>query len=162
MGVLILIGNLFDLDTGAIFWPLVIIALGVYLILRPRVIDTDTPIRIRPLANIRHSGDWSVMDEEIWSFVGDVNLDFTEAKILSDRAKIRLFGFVGDVDILIPENIGFSIVSTSFITENHILGRKKDNLLVPVNWKSDNYDSADDKINISLNYFIVDIKVHQV
>ena len=41
-GVLLLIGNLFNLNIGAFCFPLGLILLGIFVLLRPRMVGPDT------------------------------------------------------------------------------------------------------------------------
>lgn len=162
IGLMSLIGNVFDVDVGAFCWPIGLIALGVWLLLRPQLISSDMAIRLMPLGNVRRHGAWQVADEEIWIGVGDVRLDLTSADVPVGETKFRVFGFVGDVDLLVPENVGVSLSSMAFVTEAKVLGQRRQSFLTPVDYASDGYEMAERKVQLTTGFFVGDITVKQV
>ncbi len=136
-GVLIMMSNLFNIDVGAICWPSVLILVGVLIIVRPRIAPEGTDVRMLLFADLRRSGKWDVMDQEIW-------------------------GFVGDVDIIVPEDIGISISSMGFVTEARLDGKKRGGFMTPVRYTSDNYESAAKRIRLEMISFVADLKVIRV
>jgi lia operon protein LiaF len=161
-GALIMMSNLFNIDFGAICWPSVLILVGVLIIVRPRIAPEGTDVRMLLFGDLRRSGEWDVMDQEIWSFVGDVDLDFTQANFPEDEVTFQLYRFVGDVDIIVPQDIGISISSMGFVTEARLEGKKRGGLLTPVRYTSDNFDSAVKRIHLEMISFVADLKVIRV
>lgn len=161
-GTLIMMSNLFNIDIGAICWPSILIMVGVLIIVRPRIAPQGTDVRMLLFADMRRSGEWDVMDQEIWSFVGDVDLDFTQANFPEDEVTFQLYRFVGDVDIIVPEDIGISISSMGFVTEARLEGKKRGGFMTPVRFTSDNYDSAVKRIRLEMISFVADLKVIRV
>ena len=116
IGVSLLVGNLFHVNLWDFLWPLVLIGLGVWLLLRPQTVRTGTKVQQRLLGDIRRRGAWQVTDEEFWILVGDVKLDMTTADIPQGETLIRTYGFVDSVKLIVPEGIGVSVSSTAFVT----------------------------------------------
>ena len=139
LGVILLVGILTNIDVWAFFWPAGLIGLGLWLIIRPNLTQEGAAILFRPLADIERNGEWVVEDQEIWIFVGDVDLDLTRAVLSSGETKIRLFGFVGEVSVLVPEDVGIVVSSNAFVTDAKVLGEEVDNILVPYSRSSMNY-----------------------
>ncbi len=81
LGIVLLIGNVFEINVWAFCWPILIIAIGVWLIIRPQLGGSHGEVNLRPLGTIRRHGEWHVRDEEIWMLVGDVDLDLSRATI---------------------------------------------------------------------------------
>jgi len=115
-----------------------------------------------PLGDVRRYGAWQVADEEIWIGVGDVRLDLTSADVPVGKTKFRVFGFVGDVDLLVPENVGVSLSSMAFVTEAKVLGQRRQSFLAPVDYASDGYEMAERKVQLTTGFFVGDITVKQV
>lgn len=161
-GVLIMMSNLFNIDFGAICWPTFLILVGVLIIVRPRIAPEGTDVRMLLFGDLRRSGEWEVMDKEIWSFVGDVDLDFTQAIFPEDEVTFKLYRFVGDVDIIVPENIGISISSMGFVTEARLEGKKRGGFLTPIRYTSENFESSVKKIHLEMISFVTDLKVIRV
>ena len=161
-GFLIMMSNLLDIDFGAICWPSLLILVGVLIIVRPRIAPEGTDVRILFFGDLRRSGEWDVMDEEIWSFVGDVDLDFTQANFPEDEATFKLYRFVGDLDIIAPKDMGISISSMGFVTEARIEGKKRGGFVTPVRYTSENFESAAKRIRLDMISFVGDLKVIRV
>ena len=162
VGLMILIGNLTGFNFWKIFWPLLLIGLGIVLLLRPQMISSDATVRQKLLGDIRLDGEWQVTDEEIWLLVGDVRIDLTEAQIPAGETKFRIFGFVGDVRMIVPAGVGISVQSNAFVTDSRVLGEKRESFLAPMHFATDDYETAERKIRLETGYFVADIKVKQV
>jgi len=162
VGLTFLIGELFDVDTGALCFPVGLIVLGVLLLLRPYLASPGMESQLRLLGDVRRYGDWQVSDEEIWLGVGDIRLDMTGADIPVGETQIRILGFVGDVRVRVPEDVGVSVSCASFVTEARVLGRKHSRLFfAPLQVSSEGYEEAERKLRLEINCFVGDIKVRQ-
>jgi len=158
LGSLLLIGNLLQINVWAYLWPLLVIALGVWIILRPRV-DRRAATVIRLLGETRRRGRWQVRDQEVWSFIGDVDLDFTEAVVAEGETVICIRGFVGDVDLTVPEDIGLRVVSTGFLTSAKAFGYNQDYLLTGYETETPAYSETGRRVRIELLHFVTDLTI---
>lgn len=162
-GVLFLIGNLFDVNIGAFCWPIGLILIGLWLIMRPRMAGPNTGTNFIFLGDYERSGPWVVKNEEFYSFIAETDLDFTKAEIPLGETQIRAYGFIGDIDLLVPADVGVAVNSSAFVTSLKQAGEKEeDSFLAPVNWQSDNYKLAERKIRLEAGHFIAEIKVRQI
>ncbi|MBE2222813.1 MAG: cell wall-active antibiotics response protein [Anaerolineae bacterium] len=161
-GVVLLIANIFNINLWILCWPMFFILLGVFLILRPKMVEPGTEMTQKFLGEVKRSGLWQVVDEEFWYFVGDIELDMINADIPDGITKIRTFGFVGDIDLYVPGNVGVAVDSTAFVSEVSVAGSKEENFLTPVHVQTNNYKMADKKILLQTTGFVGDIKVRQV
>lgn len=159
-GLVSLIGAITDVDTGMLCFPLALIAIGVFLLLRPRLIGSGVNVQL--LGNVRRHGEWKVANEEIWIGIGDVRLDMTNADIPVGETEICVFGFVGNVRLLVPEGVGVSFSSTSFVMDAKVLGQKRDSFFVPFHLTSDDYETAERKVQLEANYFVGNVRVRRV
>jgi lia operon protein LiaF len=162
LGAAILVGNLTGINVWAICWPSALILIGLWLVLRPRMIESGVALQQRILGDITRRGEWQVRDEEIWLGVGDVELDMTQAQIQPGETKLRLYGFVNGVDILVPETVGTLVRSTAFLTDADVLGHQENRFLGTFEARSGDYDTAERKVWIEAAYFVVDLKVRRV
>ena len=162
IGLLYVAGIIFDFDLGRIFWPLVLIAIGVWFLARPKIIPEGVAGHFRFVGNVRRRGAWKVEDEEFWGFVGDVLLDFMEAEIPVGETVFRNYGFVVPVKVYVPEDVGVAVSSTAFVTDARVLGEKRDSFLAPINISTANYETAEKKIRIEATCFVSEIKVRPV
>ena len=161
IGITLLVGNLFHFNLWDFFWPLVLIGLGVWMLLRPRTVRTGTKVQQRLLGDVRRSGEWQVTNEEFWILVGDLKLDMTAAQIPEGETLIRTYGFVGEVKLVVPEGVGVSISSTAFVTDAKVLGQKQDTFLSTFRFSSDNYETAERKIRLESTSFVMDLKIRR-
>lgn len=161
VGLVVLVGNLFNLDLGFLCLPAVLIVLGISLLLRPWLVDPDTAVRTAIFGPIRRSGAWQVANEEIWLFVGDVNLDLSQADVPPGETIIRVFCFVGNIRLIVPEGVAAAVSPLAFLADITILGKKRDIFLAQSRLASDDYGTAERKIQVQPTCFIADVKVRR-
>jgi len=167
-GILIFIGGLFliarilNISAWGILWPLALVGLGLWLLIRHRHIEPGTTIQHKLFGDIRRKGDWQVIPEELRIFIGDIDLDMTQAQIPQGETTIRLFGFIGDVDVFVPKSVGVTVSSSGLITDGKLLGKREEKFLSSIHATSDNYKTAKKKIRLETTYFIHDVTVKHV
>ena len=161
-GVLFLISNFFNIDFGAICWPTLIILIGVWIIVRPRMVSEDTDVRMWIFGDHYRRGEWQAQDQEIWSFIGDINLDFSEAELEKPETKLKIYTFVADIDLTVPKDLGLSISWLGFVTDGRIHGKRMGGFVSPVNYTSEGYESAAKKLDLELISFVGDLKIHPI
>jgi hypothetical protein len=159
IGVLILAGSIFNVNLWNYFWPVLLILLGVWVLLRPRWPGAKGPVDIVFFNNLRRKGTWQVKGEEILVFLGDVVMDLTSAEIPSGETVYRIYGFIGDVVLTVPQDVGVSVSSAAFINEVKIFGKKHSSILIPIEATSDTYQAAERKIRLDVAFFISDVKI---
>ncbi len=159
LGAVLLLDQFINISMWSLLWPLVIIGLGVWMLVRPA--NSAAP-RIDFFPNIHRYGEWQVENDSVAIFVGDIRLDMTRADIPVGETTVRVSGFVGDVDILLPAGVGFSVSSNAFVTETKILGEERDNFLMPVKHFSENYAAAEKKIRLEAAFFVADLEIDQI
>ena len=95
-------------------------------------------------------------------FVGDIHLDLSRAEIPPGETTIRVFGFVGEVEILAREDIGLSISSAGFLNQTNFLGQKREVFFTPANYKSDNYPEFERRMRLEFMGFVVELNLDLV
>ncbi|MCB8984113.1 MAG: cell wall-active antibiotics response protein [Ardenticatenaceae bacterium] len=159
VGVVLLLANLLHIDLGVICWPMAFILLGLFFILRPRMIEPGTAVTQKFLGEVKRSGSWAVNDEEFWYFIADADFDMTSADIPFGETRIRALGFVSDIDLRVPKDVGVLVSSTAFVSEVDMLGDKEESFLGPIHLETPNYKLAERKIRLETTSFVSDIKV---
>ena len=154
VGLTFLVGVLFRVNVWAFCWPVGLIALGSWLLLRPTLAGQGTKVRVHPLADVRRKGVWDVGDEEIWIFVGDVRLDFSEALLAPGESTIKVFGLVGDVTLIVPEGMPLSVSSYAILTDGKAYGERLDRFVTPYRIESEGYGEASARVLVE-GYFVV-------
>ena len=158
-GLVLLLEAISDIEIWGLICPAALIALGVWWIVRPRISGRDSDVHIFFVHNARRRGDWVATNEEFWGFAIDLNLDLSEAEIPSGESTIRTYGFVSELRLFIPEDVGLSVNTLAFVTEDRIFGNKQDRILAPFSWQSKNFATAERKLRIEANSFVVDVRV---
>jgi lia operon protein LiaF len=161
IGLMFLLGNLFDVNVGALCFPTALILVGVWLLIRPWLVGPDTRLRFRVFGPVRRGGAWQVADEEFWLLIGDVRLDMSQAEIPPGETRIRVSGFVGDVRLVVPEGVGVSVSSMAFVSDARVLGQRRDGLLLPVRLTSDDYETAERKVHLETMFFVGDVRARR-
>ena len=159
IGFLALLSNLFDIDFGSFFLPAVLIFVGFLIIFRPRSLSPGTGFKLRFLGDVIHRGEWNVASEEMWAFLGSLKLDMTQAYIPTGETSFRVFSFIGDVRLVVPENVGVSISSFTFITDARVFGERFGGFFAPVEWSTAGYEEAEKKIRIERISFLGNLRV---
>lgn len=162
IGLALLAGQFFDVNVWAICWPLGLILLGVWLAFRPRMVLPGTSINIKPLGDVKRYGAWQVAGEEIWMFAGDVVLDLVHAGLPPGETEIRIFGFIGDINLILPQDFAFSISASGFVIDSKIFGSKRDSFLSPIEYTTPGYQIAERRLRLITTFFILDLDVEQV
>lgn len=162
IGLVSLVGAILNIRFGMIFWPMVLILIGVWIIVRPRILPEGMGFIFRLLGDVRRRGEWSLDNEEIWSFIGDIRLDMTEAMLPTGEVRIRVLSFIGDVSLIVPEGLGIAVSQMSFITDTRLydeVGRS--GFLMPVDWASEGYSSAEKRLHLEMVSFIGKLRIRR-
>lgn len=159
MGLFALVEVLTGVDLWGLVFPLILIGIGVLLILRPRLsgrnIQVETPI----LGDVRKSGTWQVGEHEIWLLVGSTRLDFTEAEFPEGEGRVRLFGFVNDLKIILPETVSLRVNSSSFVSEFKSPQGKQERIMSELSYETPGYENAAKKVIIQTLGFVSEIQI---
>jgi predicted membrane protein len=159
VGLMFLIGTVFQVNVWAFCWPIGLIAAGVWLLVRPSMVGAGVRVEQRVLGDVRRSGAWDVVDEEIWLGVGDVRLDLLEATVPSGETKVRVFGLVGDVDVIVPAGVQVAVSSWAFLTEGEVFGEKVQRFVTPLEVESDDYETAERRLRVETFFLVNDLAV---
>jgi lia operon protein LiaF len=164
LGIILLLEN-FDVDVWEYIWPLAIILVGVYVIVRSsRKSDSRSDLsEFRVLGDSRHPGYTGEVDgTDISHVIGDVELNLTGAQLKPGINKMHVSMFIGDIKIMVPENIPVSASCSALFGDIHVFERKEEGIFLSIREKSLNYDSADKKLYISCTAFIGDISIIRI
>ena len=160
VGVISLLNQLFpNVRFGRFVGPLILIGLGVLLILRPRLAGQSIQVQLSFLGDIRMQGDWIVTQHEYWSFVGSNRLDFTNAVFPKGDGMIRVIGFVNELKIILPEDVGLRVESMAVVTESSGLYGEQDRFFSAFDEQSPNYLTAEKRVNIQSFAFVSEVKI---
>jgi hypothetical protein len=151
LGVMYILGIVFNIDTGALCWPAFLILLGVWLLVRPKGIIL--------IGDYRRKGPWDVEPIDVWIGIGDVRLNFAESEIPPGETIFRVNGLIGDFRAEVPAGIPVMVNASAFIVDTNIFDEKRNNFFTPVRFVSAGYDTADRKLRFETTHLIGDVKV---
>jgi predicted membrane protein len=161
VGLLFLIGVIFPINVWRFCWPVGLIVVGAWLLLRPSLAGPGVKVRVHPLGDVRRSEAWDVGDEEIWIGAGDVHLDLTAASLAPGESTIRVFGLVGDVALTVPEGMAVSVSSYAILTDGRVYGEKRESFFAPVRVESDGYSAAAARVRLESFLLVSNFKVER-
>lgn len=158
IGVLYLGAVLLQIDLRGSFWPVLLILLGVFLLLRPSFGGSGRD-DFRFFGDVVRRGPWQVTGRDFWSFIGDVKLDLTEASLPEGETVIRMTAFIGDMKIIAPSDMAIAISTSGLISDARLFGEKRDGFFAPVDMSTPGYDQAVHKLRLEVTGFISGLKV---
>ena len=160
-GLALLLANVFDINIWSFCWPVGLIVLGVFLLLGPRLRPSGPEINIRFFGGVNRKENWTVANEEIWMFVGDIRLDLSHAEFPEGQTTIRMIGFVGDINLVAPPDAGLSVAASGFLTSARIFGRKQDTFLSTQSYQSEDYPDTARRLHVEMLMFVNDLDIKQ-
>jgi lia operon protein LiaF len=161
IGLLFLISALTGFNVWSLICPAALIVIGVALIVRTRRVEPETDFSVKAIGDFRRPDGEPLKSQEIWVGIADVDFSPAEADIPAGETRLRLLGFVGDINLRIPEGVGLSIASLAFVTEAKILGDRTSNVVTPFAYTSPGYAEAERKIRLEATFFVADLSVRR-
>lgn len=161
-GLIFLLSALLDISFLGICIPIGVILLGVWILIRPRIVADDSDLRLLIFGDVKRRGTWEVRGEEVWLLIGDVRLDFSQAEVPFGETTYHVNAFISDIRLTLPEDVGISISSLAFLNTTRLPGIKRDVFVVPFEYQSDDYASCTRKIRLETVCFIADIRINRL
>ena len=159
LGLFALVDTIFNVNPWRYFGPLLLVGIGVLIILRPRIAGKDVNVQMPILGDVRKKGFWEVTQHEIWSIAGTSRLDFTDASFPSGDGVIKIFGFVTDVKITLPDDVGLQVNSSAIVSEMKDQQGKQERILNTLDYQSDNFESAEKRVTVQTLGFVTEVRV---
>lgn len=117
MGLFTLIRLFFKVDLWKFVFPVVLIGVGIFLILRANMIEKNKPLMMRLFGDIRKAGEREIKNEEYWLLAGDIQLDYASSVVPEGETEIKLFLGFGDIRLTVPDGVGVKMTCDSMISE---------------------------------------------
>jgi predicted membrane protein len=177
--LLILIGFLALLDSFEVirfwptlgkFWPLILVALGIWLLLRRTYFTSSDTLSIKEGKKYSKAfGDLKIdannidphgLDAEMG--FGDIEVNLTKAGF-SDRENVINLGLgFGDIKVWVPGELKVSATGTCGAGDIDILGKRADGLGKRVDYQDEGYETAQKKLKIIAKLGFGDIRISRV
>lgn len=148
-------------DEFALIVAALLIGLGYYYYkVQPKSVGETTAKRHNILESLKYNKEqWELRDLSIMALIGEVYMDLSLAMIESKETKVVMQGVIGDIDIIVPEDIGVAVEASVLIGQTKVESENEAGLLNKVQWKSVNYDHSEYKVTFVMSYIIGDIHV---
>jgi lia operon protein LiaF len=115
------------------------------------------------VGQMKHGGpNWSAEPLELRNSIGDYHLDYTRAFIPEDNIPVRLNGWIGDVKILIPREVDFSVDARAVVGDIYIAGQSREGFSPGLRYQTPGYDEAVRKLTFTIDYRILDLRIDHV
>lgn len=159
MGLIALVSNLTGINFSNACLPVLLIFMGLLVLLRPRMVKEGVDVDFILLGEFKRSGAWKVAPQEIWSGLGEVKLDFTQADVPTGETPIHIYHLIGDVVLNPGNSVGLSLTANGLLNTVKWMGAKQDNFLNSLQLTTANYEQAERKVAVEVTNVIGDIKV---
>lgn len=102
---------------------------------------------------------WVLTDTRIRSLISEINIDLSLAINEKEITIFHLEGIIGDIDLVIPEDVGVSIEASVLLGEIKFGQMKEEGAMNKMIWHTPNYDSAMSKVRLIISYAIGEVNV---
>ena len=160
-GALLLFGNLAGIDFGDVFWPLILITVGLFLIFRPQIIS-PAHAKFYFAGDVNIDKRWDMKKKEVRMFAGDVRIDLADLNLSPGETDITVTAFAGDVHIFAPQDVGVSISTMAFVTDSRINGKKMEYIMSGMDYATEGYEEANKKFKLFMQCFAADVKLKTI
>lgn len=165
-------------------WPVVLIYIGAAILFNSKKIKviyrTDLP-SAKAMENIPASEtslkkirgvsmgkvtfkkqNWAVEPMDLYNMIGEYFIDFSKGFIPDRETPIRVRGWIGEVKMLIPEDVPVKINAVIGVGEVKLFDYSQEQIKHVVAYKSDDYDQAVRKLNITIELKIGSVRIDRV
>ncbi len=178
LGVIFLLDKLDVMEVGdffRIFWPGILIAIGLKLILNRNAGGSAESNKETLIQNDEQSvkyskvfGDVKLRLESqdfnggsIRTMIGEIDLDLSESNIKAGEKILRFSGVIGEISVLLPKTLKVNVKANATIGDIKILDTTDDGFFINRTYQSEGYQTAKKKLYISVSQVIGDIEIRR-
>ena len=110
----------------------------------------------------RSQANWSAEPMDVWNAIGEYDLDFTRAFIPEKEVPIKISGWIGDVRILVPRDVEFSVNVKAVVGDVKVAGQTRDGFNPTLSFKTPGFDKAERKLQFTIDFRILDLRIDPV
>jgi hypothetical protein len=159
VGVMSLVDAIWHIQLGNYLWPLLLVALGVWLLVKPAHAPWWTWFGGRNDYQFNSGWTHTGNNHEQNIFAGDTLLDLSQEIIPGEGANYRFTGFAGEIRILVPDGIGVSVRASYFAGHVNMFGEDMSGVMAPVEDETPGFSQAEKKVFVEVNYFAGEVLV---
>lgn len=159
VGLLAILDRWLGISLGRVFFPLLLIALGVWVMLRPSRVAAGTRVAQQLLGDVVRRE--AVANEDILVLLGDVKIDWRAAEWPSTPVQVRVSGLLGDIRVRVPGDVGVYLECRSAISSLRLDDRKQDSFFALTSLRTDGYEDARRKLAIEVTHLLGDVRIER-
>ncbi|WP_456271901.1 cell wall-active antibiotics response protein LiaF [Bacillus sp. AK031] len=106
--------------------------------------------------------NWPLESMRLYNVIGDYYFDLSKAYIPEGETPIHLKGWIGDVKMLIPEDIPVDIKVEGNVGDIKVFDQKSSDIKPSLHYRSDDYEEAEKKISIVIEFKIGSVRINRV
>lgn len=106
--------------------------------------------------------NWSVEPMELYNTIGDYFIDFSQAYIPEKETPIIVQGWIGDVKMIIPEDVPVFVQSYIKVGDIRIFDKETDAINRGLTYQTPGYEEAVRKLKISIELKIGSVRIDKV
>lgn len=144
-------------------WPLLLIYFGMEMLVASKRSKGKGRIGNFPIGDVKYNEpNWAVEPLDLINGIGDYYLDFSRAFIPDKEIPIRISGWIGDVKIIVPADLEFSMDIHAGIGDIRVLGKTQDGIAQNFSFKTAGFNEATRRITFDIELKIGDIRLDSV
>lgn len=94
--------------------------------------------------------------------IANYNFDFTKAFIPEETIPVTISGWVGDIKIIVPEDVPFRVSVRATVGDVRIDGDEQSGSLRNIDYQTVHYDQAVRRIDFKFDFQVIDLTISQV
>lgn len=108
------------------------------------------------------SGRYELSDMHVWHGFGNVVIDLSRALLLEDEVTLTINGWINDITIYVPVDLACSVTAEVMVGDLGVFGHHQGGMNRRVSMRSENFDTAAQKVSLKIGLFIGDIDVKYI
>lgn len=104
-------------------------------------------------------GPWVLRNTNISCLVGELHMDLTMAMFEKPEVTVVISGLIGDIDLLIPEDVGVEVESSILFGDIDAPFQKASGVLSKRVWRSPNFGTSHTRVRFVLSYLVADVDI---
>lgn len=162
VGALFLLSNMFNINMWRFFWPVMLIGIGLFVLTWNSRRNPEAAHEDHIIGEIKRKETGAMHSQDMWIGIGDIDLDLTGASFPSGITTYQISGFVGDIKVNVPANVGVQARFEGVAGDMNVTGQQQEIIFGSGVLQSPNYQGAERKLHLETRHFAGEIKVDQV
>ncbi len=159
--------NQFDISIFEFIWPIAIMGVGIFLVVRWKRFHSDPSVGA--IDDFKFLGDTVFKDYAgningagITHVFGDIKINLSKTQMADGESFVNASTIFGDVDVLVSNDIDFHIDASCVLGDIVALDKKHDGLFQSASDQTPGFTTATNKLRLNISTIFGDIRIHQV